>query len=174
MKPIHAAIVRIAMCIALAVPAASHAQTAASPADARPWILRQLDGNWLMVGDVRGKPVSYTMVAAPALQGAFTEVRMKDVQVPAQYEAVVFIGHDAGTDEVIVHWMDSFGARYSIPHASGKLDGESIEFIFPYPGGKFRNTWRRLASGATWQIAIDAAQPDGSWKHFARYEVKRR
>lgn len=174
MKPIHAALVRIAICLALAMPAVGHAQAQADTADARPGILRQLDGNWVMVGDVRGKPVTYTMVAAPALLGAFTEVRMKDVQVPARYEAVVFIGHDASTNEVIVHWMDSFGARYSIPHASGKLDGESIEFVFPYPGGKFRNTWRRDSSAATWQIAIEAAQPDGSWKHFARYEVRRK
>lgn len=73
-----------AACILLALPGASHAQAAASPADTRPAILRQLDGNWTMSGDVRGKPVTYKMVAAPALQGTFTELRMKDVQVPAQ------------------------------------------------------------------------------------------
>jgi hypothetical protein len=26
---------------------------------------------------------------------------------------------------------------------------------------------------STWQFKLEAAQPDGSWKHFARYDVKR-
>lgn len=45
------------------------------------------------------------MSAAPALQVYFTEMRMKDVQVPALYEAVVFIGFDQASQTVIAHWM---------------------------------------------------------------------
>lgn len=39
-----------------------------------------MDGNWTMVGDVRGKPVTYTLEARPALLGAFTERRMQDAK----------------------------------------------------------------------------------------------
>lgn len=162
-----------AACILLVFLGASHAQQPASPADTRPEILRQLDGNWTMSGDVRGKPVTYRMVAAPALQATFTELRMKDVQVPAQYEATVFIGYDAASKNVIAHWMDSFGARYSIPHGTGQIDGNVVQFTFPYASGQFRNTWRFDGATSSWQFALEAAQPDGTWKHFARYEVKR-
>lgn len=170
---------RAAMCLALGLPAAAWAQAplpaaAASTAPTAPSaLLRQLDGNWRMTGDVRGKPVTYRMVAEPALQGTFTVLRMKDVQVPAQYEATVYIGYDDASKTVIAHWMDSFGPKYSIPHGTGHIDGNTIEFIIPYASGPFRNTWRHDPASATWHVALEAGQPDGSWKHFARYEVRR-
>lgn len=75
------------------------------------------------------------MSAAPALQGCFTEMRMKDVQVPAQYEALVFIGFDQASPTVIA--------------MSYQTDSGS------------------------WTFVRESAQPEGSWKHVARYEVKR-
>jgi uncharacterized protein DUF1579 len=162
-----------AACAVLATPASLHAQAVAASADQRPAILRQLDGAWTMTGDVRGKPVTYRMVAAPALQGTFTELRMEDVQVPAQYEARVFVGYDAASKTVIAHWMDSFGAKYSIPHGSGDIAGNVVAFTIPYASGPFRNTWRFDPATSSWQFALEAAQPDGSWKHFARYAVTR-
>lgn len=126
-----------------------------------------------MSGDVKGEPVTYTMTAAPALQGTFTEMRMKDVQVPAEYEATVFIGYDGASQAILVHWMDSHGPRYSIPHGTGHIAGNTIQFIFPYKTGQFRNTMTYDPRTSTWQFKLEAAQRDGSWKHFARYDVKR-
>ena len=83
----------------------SNAEEPANAGDARPRILRALDGAWVMSGDVKGKPVTYKMVAARALQGTFTELRMKDVQVPAKYEATVFVGYDATSRTIIAHWI---------------------------------------------------------------------
>ncbi len=163
----------ITTCTMLAMPASLHAQSSPAGGDVRPEILRQLDGAWTMTGDVRGKPVTYRMVARPALHGTFTELRMQDVQVPAQYEAAVFVGYDAASKTIIAHWMDSFGAKYSVPHGSGDIAGNVITFTIPYPSGPFRNTWRFDPAGATWQFALDAAQPDGSWKHFVGYALRR-
>lgn len=160
-------------CAMLALPATIHAQPVAAGADVRPEILRQLDGAWTMTGDVRGKPVTYRMLAKPALHGTFTELRMQDVQVPAQYEAAVFVGYDAASKTVIAHWMDSFGAKYSIPHGSGDIAGNVVTFTIAYLSGPFRNTWRFDPATSSWQFALEAAQPDGSWKHFARYAVTR-
>ncbi|MEH6437363.1 hypothetical protein [Massilia sp. DD77] len=151
----------------------SQAQVAASAGDARPAILRALDGSWRMAGDVRGKPVTYAMTAAPALNGTFTEMRMKDVQVPARYEAVVFIGVDPASQAVIAHWIDSFGPKHSIPHATGRIAGNTIQLLFPYQGGDFRNALSYDPDTASWTFVLESAQPDGSWKHFARYEVRR-
>lgn len=149
------------------------AQTSTSAGDARPQILRALDGSWRMSGDVMGEPVTYSMSAASALQGSFTEMRMKDVQVPAQYEAVVFLGFDKASQTVLVHWMDSTGAKGSIPHGTGHITGNRIRILFPYQSGNFRNTMTYNADSASWTFVLESAQPDGSWKHFARYEVKR-
>jgi hypothetical protein len=151
----------------------SHAEAPARASDARPSLLRALDGNWVMSGDVNGTPVTYSMSAAPALQGTFTEMRMKDVQVPAEYEATVFIGYDDTSQKILVHWMDNHGPKYSIPHGTGHIAGNTIQTIFPYETGKFRNTMSYNPDTSTWQFVLEAARPDGSWKHFARYNVKR-
>lgn len=157
--------------LATAIP--SSAQVVTPTNEARPTILRALDGSWRMSGDVRGKQVTYSMSAGAALQGTFTEMRMKDVQVPAQYEAVVLIGFDKASQTVIAHWMDSFGAKYSIPHGTGQITGNSIQLLFPYQSGNFRNTMTYNNDTASWTFVLESAQPDGSWKHFARYEVNR-
>lgn len=135
--------------------------------------LQALDGNWVMSGDVMGKPVTYRMVASPTLQGAFTELHMNDVQVPSQYEARVFIGYDAGSKTVIAHWMDSFGAMYSIPHGTGRITENSIQFTIPYESGSFRDTFTYDPAAKTWLFVLEAAQPDGTWTQFARYSVHR-
>lgn len=151
----------------------SRSEEPAKAKDERPDILKALDGNWVMAGDVMGRPATYQMVAGPALQGKFTEMRMKDVQMPAKYEAVVFLGYDAGSQTVIAHWMDNFGANSSIPHGSGRIAENTIQFSFPYKSGQLRDTFIHVPESASWVFVLESAQPDGSWKHFARYTVKR-
>jgi hypothetical protein len=108
------------------------------------------------------------------LLAAFSELHMKDVQVPAEYEARVFIGWDAASGAVIVHWLDSFGGRYSIPHGTGKIAGNALEFTIPYADGPFRDTLVYDSKARSWQFVIEASQKDGLWKHFARYDIRRR
>jgi len=139
----------------------------------RPAPLKALDGEWLMSGDVMGEPVTYRMVAGPTLQGAFTEIHMNDVQVPSQYEARVLIGYDTESGTVIAHWMDSFGAKYSVPHGSGSVSGNTVRFTIPYESGAFRDTFTHSPDTDTWLFVLEAAQPDGTWKHFARYTAHR-
>lgn len=151
---------------------ALHAQEHPKIAD-RPAPLRALDGEWVMSGDVMGDPVRYRMVAGPTLQGAFTEIHMNDVQVPSQYEARVLIGYDEENKAVIVHWLDSFGARYSVPHGTGEVSETSIRFTIPYATGAFRDTFTYSPKSDSWTFVLEAARPDGTWQHFARYTVRR-
>ena len=139
----------------------------------RPASYRALDGEWIMTGDVMGAPVTYRMQAGPTLSGAFTEIHMIDVATPSEYEARVFLGYDQDTRTVIVHWLDSFGGKYSIPHGTGTLTDDSIQFVVPYPSGAFRDTFKYDPHESTWLFVIEAQQPDGSWQHFARYSVHR-
>lgn len=139
--------------------------------DGRPELLRSLDGRWTMVGDVRGKPVRYVLNVSPILQGKYSELHMKDIGTPARYEAKVIIGTANDSATLIVHWLDSFGAAYSIPHGEGKMTETALEFSFSYSGGKFRDVLRRDAVTNTWTLKIESEQKDGSWKHFAHYTI---
>ncbi len=141
--------------------------------DPRPAILQKLDGDWVVTGDVRGKPVQYRVLATPALQGKFTEISMKDVQVPSQYEARIFIGLDHDSNQVIAHWMDSFGAQYSVPHGTGSISENTIEFIVPYPGSSFKDRFEYSPESDAWTLEITAHQPNNEWKHFAKYSFRR-
>jgi hypothetical protein len=141
--------------------------------DNRPILLEKLDGHWIVIGDVRGKPVQYNVITGPALQGQFTEISLNDVQVPSQYEARIFIGFDSGSNQVIAHWMNSFGAPYSIPHGTGSISENTIEFIVAYPDDPFRDRFEYHPEGDSWTLKITAQQPNGSWKQFARYTFKR-
>jgi hypothetical protein len=159
----------------LVMPAAAvQAQTIVLRDDLRPPLLKQLDGEWIMKGDVLGKPVEYLLVAGPTLRARYSELHMRDLAAPPQYEARVFLGIDAETGEVIAHWLDDFGARYSIPHGTGRIDGAILQFTIPYADGPYRDTLEFDSRNGTWNFRIEAAQPDGSWKHFARYDIRRK
>lgn len=99
---------------------------------------------------------------------------MQDVQVPAKYAADVYIGYDYTTKTVIVHWMDSFGAKFSIPHGTGELKENTLQFTFPYEGGNFRDTFTFDPEAGCWTFVLESQQSDGSWKHFAKYKVIRK
>ena len=139
--------------------------------DQRPRLLQLLDGNWTMTGDVMGQPVVYNMVAGPTLANAFTELYMKDAAAVPEYEARVFIGYDHESGAIITHWMDSFGAAYSIPHGTGTMTDRMIRFIVPYDERPFRDTLIYDSANRSWQLVIEARNDDGTWKHFARYAI---
>ena len=48
--------------------------------ETRPALLADMDGQWVMVGDILGKPVKYNLNVAPVLAGSFTELHMTDVE----------------------------------------------------------------------------------------------
>ncbi|QSX36951.1 hypothetical protein [Shewanella sedimentimangrovi] len=136
-------------------------------------LLQALEGKWIMVGDVMGKPVQYDMEAFATLQGTFTEMHMNDVQVPSEYEARVFISVDK-EGKVIAHWLDSFGGKYSVPHGTGQVTGNSLVFHIPYTTGVFRDTLVYDQAHDSWKLTIEGQEKDGTWDHFAKYEITRK
>ncbi len=142
--------------------------------DPRPSLLAALDGRWTMRGDVMGKPVTYDLEAGPVLGGAFTELHMKDVSDPPQYEAQVFLGFDRESGTLIAHWLDRFGALASIPHGTGGIHGNRVRFIVPYEKTCFRDTLDYDETKGSWRLVIEAGDGEGGWKHFAGYEIVRK
>jgi hypothetical protein len=98
----------------------------APPEPAAP-LLERFVGHWTMTGTVRGRPATYRLDVAWVLAHRFVELHMKDVgHTPAQYEARVFIGPDTLPGRVLGHWLDSFGAAYSVPPATGIAAGDTL------------------------------------------------
>jgi hypothetical protein len=137
-------------------------------------LLEHLVGQWHMTGSVRGRPATYTLKAARVLQRRFVELHMEDVNRPPAYEARVFIGVDSAAGRYIVHWLDRFGAAFSIPHATGDARGDTLVFTFPYSTGAFRDTFVYHPSTDTWFFRLEAADSTGGWRLFAEYDVRRR
>ena len=137
-------------------------------------LLGHLLGRWRMSGEVRGRPATYALEATRVLQGRFVELHMEDVHRPAAYEARVFVGADTAAGRVIAHWLDNFGAAYSIPAATGEVRGDTLLLAFAYAGGAFRDTFVYDRGGDRWQFRLEAADSAGGWRPFASYEVRRR
>ena len=136
-------------------------------------LLDRLVGRWAMTGAVRGEPASYTLTGARTLEGRFVELHMKDVHVPPAYEARVLIGCDSTGHRVLAHWMDSFGAAYSVPHGTGVIHGDTLELLFPYADGPFRDRFTYDRRRDAWRFLLESADSSGAWGEFASYDVRR-
>ena len=159
--------------LALSRPAPLTAQSAASPA-ALDSLLDRLVGHWTMQGMVRGRPATYTLDGARTLRGRFVELHMRDVHEPPGYEARVFIGVDSAGRRYVAHWLDNFGAAYSIPPATGTARGDTLELDFPYPDRAFHDTFIYRRPSDAWTMRIESADGAGGWKLFAEYRARRR
>jgi hypothetical protein len=135
-------------------------------------LLDRLVGDWSMVGQVRGRPVTYTVAARRVLAGRYVELHMTDVNQPPQYEARVFVGADTVPGRVLVHWLDSFGAAFSVPHAAGAIVGDTLQFEFAYRSGPFRDTFIYHGPGRGWTFRLEAGDGRGGWRLFAAYDVR--
>ncbi len=150
----------------LALPSTLPAQ---APVDS---LLARLEGHWHMTGQVRGAPVTYTLDASRTLAGRWVELHMLDIQRPPQYEARVFIGADTIPGRVLVHWLDSFGAAYSVPHGEGTVTGDTLRFTIPYRDGPFRDTFAWNRADGSWHFLLESGNGSGRWRTFAEYDVR--
>jgi hypothetical protein len=137
-------------------------------------LLGRLVGRWQMTGTVRGRPVTYTLDATRVLQGRFVELHMLDVARPPGYEARVFIGVDSAAARYIAHWLDRFGAGYSVPPATGQARGDTIALHFAYATGPFRDFLVYSRTADQWMFRLESADSTGAWRLFAEYAVRRR
>jgi hypothetical protein len=147
----------------------------APPGPPTPPLLEHLAGRWTMKGTLRGQPVTYRLDAGWTLQHRFVELHLRDTEhTPPQYEARVFIGPDTLPGLVLAHWLDNFGAAYSVPSATGRIRGDTLTLDFPYPEGAFHDSFVFDSARRAWTIRLDQADKAGGWKRFAEYRTTRR
>jgi Protein of unknown function (DUF1579) len=101
------------------------------------------------------------------LNHQFLRLHMKDVKVPAAYEAMVFIGYDNTSDRYVAHWIDVFGGGFSETLGYGQKTGNSIKFVFEYPDGPFHNTFTWSPAAKTWTFLGEMKDDAGTWRIFA-------
>lgn len=136
-------------------------------------LLERLVGRWRMTGTVHGRPVTYALTARRVLQGRFVELHWEDTHTPPTYEALVFIGVDSAGTQVIAHWLDNFGAEYSIPHATGAVRGDTLLVTFPYPTGAFFDTFTYDRRSDTWHVRLEVADAATGRRLFGEWQVQR-
>jgi len=171
--------VRLAMsmhvCLAVSFLASiAHGQSPPASRSAADALIAKLAGQWEMVGNVRGKAVSYNATGTPTLGGRYIELHMRYTASRGAYEARVFIGSDTLPGRIIVHWLDNTGAAFSIPHGTGYVRGDTLRFEFAYSNGPFRDTFVHHPATDTWQMVLESGSRSGSWSLFASYVARRR
>ena len=162
----------ISVALLSSVPAQVHAQRPASAGVDS--LLQRLVGTWEMAGTVRGKPQTYRLEAARTIRDKYVELHMTDVGQPAMYAARVFLGVDTATRHLIAHWIDNFGAGFSVPHAVGEMRGDTLQFTFAYDSGPFRDTFSYDRARNEWHFLLESGVAGGGWKLFGDYRVKRK
>jgi hypothetical protein len=137
-------------------------------------LLQRLVGRWRMSGTVRGIPAEYDLDAVPVLRGQFVRLHMVDRSQAPQYEAMVFLGVDSATSRLVAHWLDVFGAGYSVTLGMGdRPQGATLAFAFAYPDGAFRDTFTYDHTTDTWRFLLENGDGKGGWRTFADYAVRR-
>jgi hypothetical protein len=130
--------------------------------------LDNLVGNWHVERKFgSGRTAENTVHAEWVLDHQFLELHYRDIATPPKYEAMVFIGYNAGEQSYLCHWIDNFGGEFSAL-GSGKLDGGShaIEFTFNYKYGPFTNRFGFDPATRTW-TSLMRQKENGEWKVFA-------
>jgi hypothetical protein len=97
-----------------------------------------------------------------------------NAHLPPGYEARAFLGADTAGAGVIAHWLDNFGAAYSVPTATGAARGDTLVLDFPYPAGAFRDTFVHDRARDRWEMRLERTDGNGGWTLFAQYEARRR
>ena len=158
------------------------AQEAAPPLDGphrvfHDGLLDNLAGSWKLSGAVRGQNASHSVEAAWVLNHQFLQIHEKDL-APAgsggsPYEAIVMIGYDNASERYVVHWNDIYGGRFSETLGYGTKTGNQIEFVFEYPDGPFRTTFRWLPDKKQWEWQMRTKNQKGEWTEFADFTLTR-
>jgi hypothetical protein len=157
------------------IPGLGHAQEQAPALDGPQRILRDdlLDhmvGDWRLNGSGMGETVEHQVHVDWVLNHQFLRIHEKAV-TPSKagmlYEAMAMVGYDNTSERYVAHWIDVFGGRWSETLGYGRRDGNTIEFLFEYPDGPFRTTFRWEPESKSWRWRMRQKDKSGVWTDFA-------
>ena len=144
---------------------------AAQPAT--PQILEQWLGTWHGTGSNSGVEADLTLRFERVLGGRFVRLALANqIGPPAtreQFEGLALYWPEA-PGQLQGSWFDSHGTVYAL---EAKVFGDTLLVIWrdeKQPGG--RSSYR-LVPPSTLEVIDSVRAPDGTWREFARYELRR-
>jgi hypothetical protein len=129
-------------------------------------LLDLLAGEWTVARRIGNRMEENRAEAEWILNHRFLRIHMIDVKDPPGYEALVLVGFDHAEGRYVIHWLDTFGGRFS-EKGFGTREGESIRFVFQYPDGTLHNTFTWNGESRTWRSLIEQRNDLGDWSVFA-------
>ncbi|MFI4973572.1 MAG: hypothetical protein ACHP84_03420 [Caulobacterales bacterium] len=117
-------------------------------------------GCWDVTGTLNGKPVTNRAEGHWLVDGAFFLLRLESTNAPRRYQADVFYGWDAGTSQIVVHWLDTLGGGASRTLGVGQVAGGALDVVFDYPDGKLDNRVTVDTAKSTFRMLI-VTPPNG-------------
>jgi hypothetical protein len=135
---------------AAAVAFAAGGGVAATPKSPR--VFERLAGCWSVTGVVRGKPVTNLAKGQWVLGGAYFLLQLKTPPAEKPYQAAIFFGR-MEKGEVLVHWLDPFGAELSQYPGRGTETATGVDATWAYPDGPTRNQIS-LLPGGRWRMLV--------------------
>jgi hypothetical protein len=123
-------------------------------------LIARLAGDWRLQRQIRGTEVRNVVHADWVLNHQFLEVRMKDVAEPSRYEAIVMIGYVHADKRYVAVWTDTYGAKFA-GIGYGTRQGNSVEFRFDSPDGRFFNTFTWQPDKRQWTMRLESQDAGG-------------
>jgi hypothetical protein len=135
-------------------------------------LLDHMVGDWHLSGSVMGETADHHVHVEWVLNHQFLRIHEK-AAVPSKaglvYEAMVMVGYDNASERYVAHWIDIFGGRFSETLGYGHRDASKIEFLFEYPDGPFRTTFRWDAETKAWHWQMRQKDKSGAWTDFSNF-----
>jgi hypothetical protein len=133
----------------------------------------QLQGRWAGVGEFGGRPARLQLDWSPALDAAFTRLRIS-ITDPAGVGGARFEGeglYRRTADGIVASWFDSTGNAYPV---SARIERDCLVAVWGAgsTGSTGRSSYCR--SGDTLTVTDEiASAATGQWSTFGRYELRR-
>ena len=121
--------------------------------------LGHFEGQWRINGTTLGKQTVTGAEVQSEFNGKFFELHIKDPLGHDKYEARVFFGSD-DKGGVIVHWLDGTGGETSKTLGIGRIEGDLMTLVFPYPDGIFRDRLTYDSGHDRWRLLIEMGPTD--------------
>ncbi len=133
----------------------------------------KLVGQWVLSGNVMGKAARQALEVQWVLNHQFLQLHFKGEADPAKkeppYEALVYWGYDNLGERHVIHWIDSFGGRYSETLGYGTRTQDAVKFAFDGADGPFHTTFS--LAGGKFTILMRQKDKAGKWMTFAEFSA---
>ena len=157
----------LAAALLLATPALAQQATFKDP------LVDHLAGKWVLTGQMDKGQVTHDFSAEWVLAHQYLEIhevsREKNKDGSPVYQAIVFIGWDAGKQIYDCVWLDDYGSISTQSLGTAKPNGDSIAFVFQDrdDANSFHTTFTWRPKDKTWAMNMDQVN-GGKAQMFAR------